>query len=242
MGADRPVTIRTLDAGGDKPVAYLPLPKDDIPFLGERGIRVGLDRPEILRTQLRAILRASALGNIRILLPMVGTLGEFRDAKAILAEEEARLGVPPVPVGIMVEVPAAALMTAQFAAEADFFSIGTNDLAQYTLAMDRNHPKLAPQVDALNPAVLRLIALSVTGAHSRKKPVAVCGGIAGDPRAVPLLLGFGVDTLSVSLPAIPAVKAQIRSLDLAACRELASRALECGTAAEVGALGFEPGR
>jgi phosphocarrier protein FPr len=127
-------------------------------------------------------------------------------------------------------------MAEQFAREADFFSIGTNDLTQYTLAMDRRHPKLAPQVDALNPAVLRLIALCIAGAHSHDRRAGVCGGIAGDPRAVPLLLGFGVDALSVSLPAIPAVKAQIRRLDVAACRTLAQKALYCATAAEVRAL------
>jgi len=236
LGASRPLIIRTLDAGGDKPLPYLPLPAEDNPFLGERGIRVGLDRPELLRAQLRAILRAAAFGKIQVMLPMVATLGELRDAKAILTEEAARLGVPPVPLGIMVEIPAAALMTAQLAGEADFFSIGTNDLTQYTLAMDRSHPKLAPQVDALNPAVLRLITLCVAGAHSRGRPVGICGGIAGDARALPLLLGFGLDALSVSLPAIPAVKAQIRSLDLSACRELARKALDCGTASEVRAL------
>jgi phosphocarrier protein FPr len=236
LGANRPLTIRTLDAGGDKLLPYLPLPAEDIPFLGERGIRVGLDHPEVLRTQLRAILRASAFGQVSILLPMVATLEELRAAKAILAEEAAGLDLPLVPVGIMVEVPATALLAAQFAREADFFSIGTNDLTQYTLAMDRSHPKLAAQVDALNPAVLRLIALCVAGAHSHGRRAGVCGGIAGDSRGVPLLLGFGVDALSVSLPAIPAIKAQIRRLDLAACRALAQRALECGTAAEVRAL------
>jgi phosphocarrier protein FPr len=242
VGADRALIIRTLDVGGDKPLAYLPIPKEDNPFLGERGVRVGLDRPEILRTQLRAVLRAAPSGGIKVMFPMIAVLDEVRDVKAILVEEAASLGVPPVPIGIMVEVPAAAIMAAQFAREVDFFSVGTNDLTQYTLAMDRGHPKLAPQVDGLNPAVLRLIAHTVNGARSagRKVPVGVCGGIGSDPVAVPILIGIGVDELSVSLPAIPAVKAQIRTLRLDACRELAQRALAAGSAEEVRALVPDP--
>ena len=236
LGPDRPLIIRTLDVGGDKPLAYLPIPAEDNPFMGERGIRVGLERPEVLRTQLRAILRASVFGKVQVMFPMISTITELRDAKAILGDEAASLNIAPVPTGIMVEVPATAVMAAQFAREADFFSVGTNDLTQYTLAMDRGHPKLSPQVDGLNPAVLRLIEQSVTGAHSRGKWVGVCGGIAGDAHAVPLLVGLGVDELSVSLPAIPAVKAQIRSLRLSTCRQLAQEALGCDTAAEVRAL------
>src|SRR5262249_28625670 len=154
------------------------------------------------------------------------------------AEESANLGVPTVSTGIMVEVPAAAIMAAQFAREADFFSIGTNDLTQYTLAMDRGHPKLAPQVDGLSPAVLHLIAHTVRGARSanRSVHVGVCGGIASDPSAVPILIGMGVDELSVSLPAIPAVKAQIRTLKIDQCRKLAELALAADSAADVRAL------
>jgi phosphocarrier protein FPr len=242
VGSGHPLIIRTLDVGGDKPLSYLPIPKEDNPFLGERGVRVGLDRPEILRTQLRAILRAAASGQVRVMFPMIATLSELRDVKAILAEEAASLGVPPVPTGIMVEVPAAAIMAAQFAREADFFSIGTNDLTQYTLAMDRGHPKLAPQVDGLSPAVLKLIAHTVNGARSAGRPVrvGVCGGIASDPTAVPILIGIGVDELSVSLPSIPAVKAQIRTLRKDACRELAERALAAESAEEVRALVPDP--
>ena len=203
VGADRPVIIRTLDVGGDKPLAYLPIPKEDNPFLGERGIRVGLDRPEILRTQLRALLRASEFGKLRIMFPMIATMAELRDAKAILAEEANSLGIAPMPCGIMVEIPAVAVMAEVFAEEADFFSIGTNDLTQYTLAMDRGHPKLAPKVDALNPGLLRLIALTVEGARKHNRFTGVCGGIAGDAQAVPILVGLGVDELSVSLPSIP---------------------------------------
>ena len=241
LGAERPLIIRTLDVGGDKPLAYLPIPKEDNPFLGERGVRVGLDRPEILRTQLRAILRAAAFGKISVMFPMVSTLDELRDVKAILAEEASSLGVPEVPAGIMVEVPGAAVMAAQFAREAAFFSIGTNDLTQYTLAMDRGHPKLAPQVDGLNPAVLRLIAHTVKGAHPLGRKVGVCGGMATDPCAVPILLGLGVDELSVSLPAIPAVKAQVRALSLEGCKGLAERALAAESAEQVRGLASAAG-
>jgi multiphosphoryl transfer protein len=236
VGSKHPVIIRTLDVGGDKPLSYLPIPKEDNPFLGERGIRVGLDRPEILRTQLRAILRAAAFGRVEVMFPMITTLDELRDVKAILTEEAASLGVPSVPAGIMVEVPAAAMMAAQFAREAAFFSIGTNDLTQYTLAMDRGHPKLAPQVDGLNPAVLKLIAHTVHGARSAGKRVGVCGGIATDACAIPLLIGLGVVELSVSLPAIPTVKAQIRTLNIDACRKLAEDALAAESAEDVRAL------
>jgi len=236
LGPDRPVIIRTLDVGGDKPLPYLPIPREDNPFLGERGIRVGLDRPEVLRTQLRALLRASTGNKLEVMFPMIATIGELRDAKAVLAEEATDLGLPPVPCGIMVEVPAVAVMAKTFAAEADFFSIGTNDLTQYTLAMDRGHPKLAPKVDALNPSVLQLIAQTIDGAHAHKRVVGICGGVAGDPHAVPILIGLGIDELSVSLPAIPTVKAQIRHLNYAECRDLAQRALTCATAEEVRAL------
>lgn len=236
VGAGSPVIIRTLDVGGDKPLPYLPIPKEDNPFLGERGIRVGLDRPEILRTQLRALLRASQFGKVRVMFPMIATIAELRDAKAILAEEADSLGIAPMPCGIMVEVPAVAVMADVFAEEADFFSIGTNDLTQYTLAMDRGHPKLAPKVDALNPGLLRLIAMTVEGARKHGRFTGVCGGIAGDAQAVPILVGLGVDELSVSLPSIPTIKAQVRRLSYAQCQELAERALNCRTGVEVRAL------
>ncbi|MEY2504020.1 MAG: multiphosphoryl transfer protein [Verrucomicrobiota bacterium] len=236
VGKTQTLIIRTLDVGGDKPLSYLPIPREDNPFLGERGVRFTLDRPEILRAQLRAILRASAFGKISVMFPMVATLEELRDVKAILSEETTRLGVGPIPTGIMVEVPAAAIMAAQFAREADFFSIGTNDLTQYTLAMDRGHPKLAPQVDGLNPGVLHLISHSVKGARAAGKWVGVCGGIASDPQGIPILLGLGVDELSVSLPTIPAIKTQIRKLNYEQCRELAEKALAAESAAEVRAL------
>ncbi|HKP03773.1 MAG TPA: phosphoenolpyruvate--protein phosphotransferase [Chthoniobacterales bacterium] len=236
VGASHPLIIRTLDVGGDKPLAYLPIPKEDNPFLGERGLRVGLDRPEILRAQLRAILRASGFGKLLVMFPMISELQELREAKAMMLEECERLGIEPIPVGIMVEVPAAAIMAAQFAREADFFSIGTNDLTQYTLAMDRGHPKLAPRVDGLTPSVLHLLAHTVRGAHAAGKWVGVCGGIASDPHGVPILIGLGVDELSISLPAIPAIKAQVRSLNAEECRALAEKALATESAADVRAL------
>jgi phosphocarrier protein FPr len=167
---------------------------------------------------------------------MVATLAEWRAARAVLEEERGKLGVPPIPVGIMVEVPAAALTAEQFAREADFFSVGTNDLTQYVLAMDRGHPKLAAQVDGLCPAVLSLIASTVEAAHRHGRWVGVCGGIASDPQAVPVLLGLGVDELSVSLPTIPRIKAQIRTLGLAECQRLAQEALRQDSAAAVRVL------
>ena len=241
LGSERPIVIRTLDVGGDKPLPYLPIPREDNPFLGERGIRVGLDRPEVLRTQLRAILRASSAGRVAVMFPMIATVQEVRDAKAMLAQEEKALAVEPIKCGIMVEVPSVPMLMHSFAHEADFFSIGTNDLTQYTLAMDRGHPKLAPKVDALNPAVLRLIAQTINGAHAHHRVVGICGGVAGDPQAVPILLGLDIDELSVSLPAIPTVKAQIRRLSLTSCRELAQRALNCWSVEEVRALEPEYG-
>lgn len=233
LGQDYPLIIRTVDVGGDKPLPYLPIPKEDNPFLGQRGIRVMLDRPEIFRTHLRAILRASQTGKAHVMFPMVSHLAGLRSAKAMLEEERQKLGLDPIPVGIMVEVPAVAVMAEQFAKEVDFFSIGTNDLTQYTLAMDRGHPMLAPFIDGLNPGVLGLIKNTVDAAHKFGKWVGVCGGIASDPQAVPILLGLGVDELSVSVPTIPSIKAQIRRLTLADCQRLAEEALHKDTAAEV---------
>jgi multiphosphoryl transfer protein len=234
LGPERPMIIRTLDVGGDKPLAYLSIPKEDNPFLGERGIRVALDHPDIFRTQMRAILQsANGTGKLRVMFPMVSSLEELRLARAMLEEEREKLGTAPIEVGIMVEVPVVAIMAEQFALEVDFFSIGTNDLTQYTLAMDRGHPKLAPQIDGLNPGVLQLIALTVKGAHKAGKWVGICGGIASDPQAVPILIGLGLDELSVSLPTIPGIKALVRELNLAECQMLAAEALKCDTAAEV---------
>ena len=236
LGSDRLLVIRTLDVGGDKPLPYLPMSVEANPFLGERGIRLLLARPEVLRTQLRAILLASPAGRLAVMFPMIATLAEWRAARAILEAERAALGVSPVQVGIMVETPAAALLADRFAEDADFFSIGTNDLTQYTLAMDRTNPRLAPAVDGLDPAVLRLIERTVAGARARGRWVGVCGALAGDPQAIPVLVGLGVDELSVAVPAIPAVKAQIRTLSLGECRAKARLALEAPDAATVRAL------
>lgn len=240
VGRDRPLVIRTLDVGGDKPLAYLPIAKEDNPFLGERGIRVLLDRPEILRAQLRAILKAGPAGRVHVMFPMVATLGELRRAKQILEEERQRIGAAAIPVGIMVEVASVAVMADVFAPEVDFFSIGTNDLTQYTLAMDRGHPRLAPQIDALNPAVLRLIDMTVKAAHKHGRWVGVCGGIAGDLQAVPILVGLGVDELSVSVPVVPEIKARVREMHFSSCQALAALALSAGTAEDVRKLSPEP--
>lgn len=229
----QPVIVRTLDIGGDKPLPYISVPPEANPFLGERGIRLCLNRPELLRQQLRAILRAAAFGPLRIMFPMVADLSEWQAARAMVAEIRAELGAPDVEVGIMIEVPSAALMADVFAKEVDFFSIGTNDLTQYTLAMDRMHPSLAGKSDGLHPAVLRLIARTVEAAHANGKWVGVCGELGADPQAVPILVGLGVDELSVSVPSIPSVKAQIRELTLAAAQAIAQEALACGTAVEV---------
>lgn len=232
VGPERRLVVRTLDVGGDKPLPYLPLPREENPFLGVRGIRVGLQHPELLATQLRAIATAAPLTRLCVMFPMVATLEELRAARAVLAPIAAAAGSP-IEVGIMVEVPSAALTAERLAAEADFFSIGTNDLTQYTLAMDRGHPALAAQADGLHPAVLRLIAMTVEAAHRHGRWVGVCGGLAGDATAVPALIGLGVDELSVSPPAVATIKAQVRALSRRDCQRLASSLLELGTAAEV---------
>jgi phosphocarrier protein FPr len=236
LGASRPLVVRTLDAGGDTPLDFVEVPRETNPSLGERGIRLGFEHPGLLRSQVRAVLRASAHGMVRVMFPMVARLAEWRAARALLEEEARAMGLPLVPAGIMVEVPAAALLADAFAREVDFFSLGTNDLAQYTLAMDRGHPMLAAQVDGLEPAVLQLIARTVEAARRHGRRVAVCGELAADPQAVPVLVGMGVDELSVGVAAIPEVKAMIRTLERRACEVLASRALAAGSAAEVRGL------
>ena len=235
LGADRPLVVRTLDVGGDKPLSYMPLPKEDNPFLGLRGLRVSLDHPDMFRIQLRAILRAADIGNLHVMFPMVAAIEEVRAARKLLSDE-AGDRAKNIKVGVMIEVPAAALIAEPLAQEVDFFSIGTNDLTQYTLAMDRGHPKLAKQADALHPAVLRLIGMTVEGAHAHGKWVGICGGIASDAMAVPVLVGLGVDELSVSIPAVGSIKAQLARLTMQTARELATAALRQGTAAEVRAL------
>lgn len=233
LGPQRTLIVRTLDVGGDKPLPYLPLPKEDNPFLGLRGVRVSLAQPQMFRVQLRAILRASALARLHIMFPMIATLEELLEAKAILAQEQAAIGHTEVQVGIMIEVPSAALLAEALAREVDFFSIGTNDLTQYTLAMDRGHPLLAKKADGLHPAVLKMMALTCVGAHKHGKWVGVCGGLASDLLAVPVLIGLGVHELSASVPSIPGIKALIRRLSLAQCQALAQEVLNMGTTAQV---------
>jgi phosphocarrier protein FPr/phosphocarrier protein len=232
LGRERTLVVRTLDVGGDKPLSYLPLPKEDNPFLGLRGVRVSLERPDIFRTQLRAILRAAPLGNLHVMFPMIATVEEVRAARKILLEEAGDRAAS-VKVGVMIEVPAAALIAEPLAREVDFFSIGTNDLTQYTLAMDRGHPQLAKQADALHPAVLRLIGMTVDGAHQHGKWVGICGGIASDAMAVPVLVGLGIDELSVSIPAVGSIKAQLARVTIDEAKTLAAEVLRLGTAAEV---------
>lgn len=228
-----PLIIRTLDIGGDKVVPYLPQPKEDNPFLGVRGLRLCLRKPELFLPQLRAIYRASLTGPVKIMFPMVATLEELRQAKEIAEQVRAELEVRPIEIGIMVEVPSTVAMAAEFAQECDFFSIGTNDLTQYALAMDRMHAALARQVDGLHPAVLRMIEQTVRGAESAGKWVGVCGGVAGDPRGAVILTGLGVTELSMSIPSVAAVKAHLRGLSLAQAKAFARQALSCRTAEEV---------
>jgi phosphoenolpyruvate-protein phosphotransferase len=231
-----PLIIRTLDIGGDKEVHYLSLPAEQNPFLGVRGIRLCLARLDLFKPQLRAIFRAAETGPVKIMFPMIATVEELSTARAIAEEVRAELHAGPVEIGIMIEVPSAVLMAAELARHADFFSVGTNDLTQYTLAMDRLHPSLARQADALHPAVLRMIDMSVKAARSAGKWVGVCGGIAGDPKGAAILAGLGVTELSMSIPSVAAVKARIRKLAFADIEALAQRALACRTAAEVRAL------
>jgi phosphocarrier protein FPr len=230
---NEPVIVRTLDVGGDKPLPYIQMEQESNPFLGERGIRLCLNRPELLRQQIRAVLRASKYGTLRIMFPMVSDLSELEAARKIVKEMEAALNITGVEIGIMVEVPSAALMADAFADHVDFFSVGTNDLTQYTLAMDRMHPQLAGKSDGLHPAVLRLIDNTVKAAHQKGKWVGVCGELGADSQAIPILVGLGVDELSVTVPAIPTVKAQVRGLNFAETQALAAKALKCGIAHEV---------
>jgi phosphocarrier protein FPr len=234
-----PLIIRTLDIGGDKAAPYLDMPAEENPFLGVRGIRLCLVKPELFRAQLRAIYRASQYGPVRIMFPMVSTLEDLEAAKAIAAEVRWEVGAPAVDIGIMIEVPSAVVMAEELAQEVDFFSIGTNDLTQYVLAMDRGHPILAKQADGLHPAVLRMVDRTVQAATAAGKWVGVCGGIAGDPKGAAILAGLGVTELSVPIPSIAAIKAQLRRLSLARAKVLAKHALACRTAAEVRGLKFQ---
>ncbi|BCG24494.1 PTS fructose transporter subunit FruI [Pseudomonas tohonis] len=232
----RPLVARTLDVGGDKPLPYWPIAHEENPFLGLRGVRLTLQRPKVMETQLRALMRASEGRPLRIMFPMVGSVGEWRQARDMALRLAEEIPQADLQLGIMVEVPSAALLAPVLAREVDFFSIGTNDLTQYALAIDRGHPTLSAQADGLHPAVLQLIELTVRAAHARGKWVGVCGELAADPLAVPLLVGLGVDELSVSARSVPEVKARIRELSLADAQELAGVALAAESAEAVRAL------
>ena len=229
---DLPVILRTLDIGGDKDLPYLDLPHEMNPFLGLRAIRLCLARPELFRPQLRAALRAGVGRNLKVMFPMVATVAEVRAARAVLEECRAELlaeGQPlaeEMEVGIMVEVPAAALMADHLAAEVDFLSIGTNDLSQYTLAADRTNAQVAPLATGFQPAVLRLVRDVIAAAHAQGKWVGLCGELAGEPLAIPILLGLGLDEFSMNPPAIPLAKQIIRALTLDEAREVAQAALD----------------
>lgn len=235
----RPMILRTLDVGGDKPLAYLPVPPEANPFLGLRGLRLGLERPDILLAQLRAVLRVAEDHPVKVMFPMVSSPEELHSAKALLGEASREVArergrvLEPVDVGIMVEVPSAALSAAAFAPEVDFFSIGTNDLTQYTLAAERGNLNVAQLSDALHPAVLRLIRMTVEAAEPLGRTVGVCGEVAADPLAVPILVGLGVRELSAAAPAVPRVKRAVRETELGAASALAERALSMESAVAV---------
>lgn len=235
----KPVVVRTLDIGGDKELPYLDLPKEMNPFLGFRAVRLCLERTDIFRTQLRALLRASIYGNLRIMFPMIATLDEFRQAKALLLEEKDKLAAEGVTVsediqiGIMVEIPATAVLADQFAKEVDFFSIGTNDLIQYTMAADRMNERVSYLYQPYNPAILRLVKMVIDAAHKEGRWAGMCGEMAGDSTAIPLLLGLGLDEFSMSATSILPARSQIAKLSKAEMQELAAKALQLSTAEEV---------
>jgi phosphocarrier protein FPr len=228
-----PLIIRTLDIGGDKEVPYLNLPAEDNPFLGVRGIRLCLSRPNLFIPQLRAIYRASKHGPIKIMFPMVATLEDLTAAQDFAEQARLEVGAESLETGLMIEVPSAVALARELAREADFFSIGTNDLTQYLLAMDRGNPVLARRADGLHPAVLRMIDHTVQAANEGGKWVGVCGGVAGDPKGAIILVGLGVTELSMSIPSIAAIKARLRKITLHQAQELARQALDCRNAAEV---------
>lgn len=239
---NRSLIIRTLDIGGDKPLGYLNLQPETNPFLGWRGIRLCLAQPNIFKTQLRAILRASWGNQIKIMFPMIATLAEVQAAKAILAEVQEELrhsGIffdENIEIGIMVEVPSAVAIADQLAAHVDFFSIGTNDLSQYVMAADRTNPQVAKLADPLHPAVLRMIHQTVQTAHQAGIWVGLCGEIAADPLAAPILLGLGIDEFSLNPQAIPTLKQKITQLTVAQAQAIALSALKLDSAAKVRSL------
>ncbi len=233
---ERPMVIRLLDIGGDKPAPYLAIPAEENPALGLRGIRVALARPEVLETQLRAILSVPDIGRCRIMVPMVANIDEMIAVRTMLDRLRDEMGIGSVPLGAMIETPAAAVTADLIARHADFLSIGSNDLTQYVLAMDRGNPAVAAGIDGLHPGVLRLIQTCCGGAAVVGVPVSVCGGLAADPLAVPILIGLGIRTLSVPPARIPATRALIATLRLCDAEDHAAAVLAAATAAEVRAL------
>jgi phosphotransferase system enzyme I (PtsI) len=231
----RPVIIRTLDLGGDKPVSYLPFPAEANPFLGWRGLRICLDERELFLSQLRAILRASAHGRVRLMFPMITGLDEIQVALGLLEEAKRSLRArnqsfdSELEVGIMVETPAAALLAGQLASEVDFFSLGTNDLTQYALAVDRTNERIAWLYRPEHPAVLRLMSITATAAKEAGRWVGICGEMAGDLPLVPLLIGLGLRELSVSVSRLAEVRHAVGRLEAEACRRLAEEALACAS-------------
>ena len=236
-----PVIVRALDIGGDKQVAHLKLPVEGNPFLGVRGARLLLRRPDLLEPQLKALYRAAKeSGNLHIMFPIITSNAEFIELKKLCERIRFELGAPKVPLGLMIEVPSAAIMSDILARDADFFSIGTNDLTQYTLAIDRQNPELATEAEALHPAVLRLIAQTVKGAKTQNRFVSVCGSLAGDPFGATILMGLGVNELSMTPRDIPAVKDAIRQGKKSDFEILAQKALICQSSEEVKALATAP--
>ncbi|MFB5086995.1 phosphoenolpyruvate--protein phosphotransferase [Psychrobacillus sp. PGGUH221] len=236
---DKPVVVRTLDIGGDKHLPYLNLPEEMNPFLGFRAIRLCLEEQTIFRTQLRALLRASEFGNLKIMFPMIATLEEFREAKQMLQEERERLiqeGTAvseDIEIGIMVEIPSTAVLADQFAKEVDFFSVGTNDLIQYTMAADRMNESVAHLYQPYQPAILRLVKMVIDAAHAEKKWAGMCGEMAGDPIAIPLLIGLGLDEFSMSAPTMLKARKQINQLTQTEMQQLAEKALSMQTSEQV---------
>lgn len=236
----RPLIVRLLDIGGDKPAPYLPIPAEENPALGLRGIRVGLATPQLLEDQLRAILKVQPIGQCRIMVPMIAGVDELRQVRAVLDRLRGEMGIAdPVELGVMVETPAAAVSADLLAIEADFLSIGTNDLTQYALAMDRGNAAVASAIDGLHPAVLRMISTACVGAARQGRWTGVCGGLASDPLAVPILIGLGVTELSATPAIVPEIKALVSGLTREAVRAHAAAALACATAADVRKLARE---
>jgi multiphosphoryl transfer protein len=239
MGEKHPVTTRTLDVGGDKELPYIQLPEEPNPFLGVRALRLSLTRPDLFLTQIRAILRAAYGFPCRIMFPMVADVEEIHKARIWVEkahselEGESQPHAWPVELGIMVEIPSAALLAPVLANEVDFFSIGTNDLTQYTLAAERGNPALSHLADGLHPAVLKLIDEVVEASHQAGKWTGICGELGGDPEATAILVGLGVDELSLNPAGIPRIKSIIRDLTMDTAKELASQALKCRTSGEV---------